>query len=245
MPSLSEEKLIRKLQQRKYRWREQLFIAEGIKVVGDLLAAGLRPHKLWLQEDLDLDWPIAFEPVKAAWIKEYSSLNTSEGVLALFPIPEIGAELQSGWTLVLDQVNDPGNLGTLIRSADWCGFSQLICVKGTADIYNPKTVQATMGSLGRVSVRYLSLEAVKDFLADSDQEVLVADMQGEDLMDYVKSQDRKPKVLILGSESHGPNASWLELGKPITISKIGDSAIDSLNVAIAGAICMQALRAGS
>ena len=232
MPSGTEQKLLRKLKQRKYRWQEKLFIAEGPKVISDLVAEGLKPLKAWSTE---LNSP--YQTISEKELKELSSLSTANQSLAIFPFPEqyFG---QSSRVLILDRINDPGNLGTLIRTADWFGFSEIYCLPGTADIFNPKTVQSTMGSIARVNIAYADAPEVYKTLKES-YTLLSADMQGLPIGKL--SQDAHGKIaLLLGSESHGPSDFWQDKTQAITIEKANaHSAIDSLNVAVAGAILMQ------
>lgn len=234
MPSGTEQKLLRKLKQRKYRWQERLFIAEGPKVIADLLAEGLEPVKAWSTE---LNSP--YQTISEMELKEISSLSTAHESLAIFPFPSSDFG-HSKRVLILDGINDPGNLGTLIRTADWFGFTEIYCLAGTADIYNPKTVQSTMGSIARVNIAYADAQEVYEKLKDSHR-LLSADMQGLPLGD-LKQDSQESIALLMGSESHGPSEFWAEKAQAITIEKGStNSTIDSLNVAIAGAILMQNL----
>lgn len=232
MLSASAQKLVRKLQQRKHRWQEQKFLAEGPKVVQDFIDEGLRPLFLWASED----FPGA-ELVDERELAKLSSFSTFNQVMGIFDFPQLSTA-KDDRILVLDQINDPGNLGTLIRTADWFGFDQIICTKGTADVYNPKTVQSTMGSLARLAIHYRSQEEIWDNYNESHQ-LLRADMNGSPLEQIEFSSQKL--VLVMGSESHGPSDFWQDKTEAITISKGSSSAIDSLNVAVAGGILMQAL----
>lgn len=228
MPSASAQKLVRKLQQRKYRWQERKFIAEGPKVVADLLESGLKAQFIWSTE--------SFPGAEIASEKELAKLShfsTFNQVLAVFDFPQF-QKGKEGPVLILDRINDPGNLGTLIRTADWFGFSAVYCLNGTADVFNPKTVQSTMGSLARVPIIYGEAEEVYAELEQS-HSFYCADMDG----DNPKSIDPAPSfALVMGSESHGPDTFWRDKSTVITIPKIGQSSIDSLNVAVSGGILM-------
>ncbi len=234
MPSASSQKLVRKLQQRKHRWQERKFIAEGPKVVKDLLAAGLEPHFIWASDQFE-----GAELVAERDLQALSNFSTFNKVLAVFDFPDIPRSGRSERVLVLDRINDPGNLGTLIRSADWFGFEKIYCSKGTADVYNPKTVQSTMGSLARVEIDYREEDEIWDLL-DSDYAFLVADMDGENAEDLSISKEKI--ALVMGSESHGPSDFWKEKAQAITIRRSANRSIDSLNVSVAGGILMQLLR---
>lgn len=232
MISKADKKLLRKLKQRKFRWLEALFIAEGPKVIEDLRQSGLKAHKIW---SIDGALP-GSETIDPSDLQEVSQLSTPNQALAIFPFPTSG-DKKGERVLILDKINDPGNLGTLIRSADWFGFESIFALPGTADCFNFKTVQATMGSLARVQIQYLSAQECWEKLPD--YRIIVADMTGSRLKNLTPPQ--KNIALVLGSESHGPSAFWQTKGHSITIPKKGASEIDSLNVAVAGGILMQAL----
>tara|TARA_R110002050_G_scaffold198209_2_gene333004 strand:+ start:1868 stop:2581 length:714 start_codon:yes stop_codon:yes gene_type:complete len=234
MPSGTEQKLIRKLRQRKIRWQEKLFIAEGPKVIADLVSEGLEPIKAWSTE-LNSPYQVISEKDLAA-LTNFSTANQS---LAIFPFPELGFS-NSPRILILDGINDPGNLGTLIRTADWFGFKEIYCTNGTADVYNPKTVQSTMGSIARIKIAYADAQELYDSLKHN-YRLLSADMQGLSLTELKENSDQNI-ALVMGSESHGPSKFWQENTEAITINKANtESAIDSLNVAVAGAILMEHL----
>lgn len=230
MPSLSTQKLIRKLRQRKHRWQEKCFVAEGPKLVQDLLKSGLKPHFIWSTTEFPQS-----ENISEELLKSLSHLSTPNQVLAVFPFPE--RQLKNpNRVLILDGINDPGNLGTLLRTADWFGFRRVFCTSGTADIYNSKTVQSTMGSLARLQIEYATIAEIQTQLAHF--QFLIADMEGKPFNSL--SVDAIPAMaLVMGSESHGPAKEWQEFGQVITIPRPLESEIDSLNVGIAGGILMQ------
>lgn len=233
MPSLSAQKLIRKLRQRKYRWQEALFVAEGPKLVQDLIDSGLKAQSIWSTTEFPES-----EAISPEELKKLSHLSTPNQVLALFPFPPaLSTNLDR--ILILDGINDPGNLGTLLRTADWFGFRKVICTEGTADVYNAKTVQSTMGSLARLDISYDSIAAIQSALAD--RPIYVAEMTGRNFKE-LHTAELPELALVMGSESHGPSAEWQEKGaQTITINRPQDSQIDSLNVGIAGGILMQHL----
>jgi TrmH family RNA methyltransferase len=234
MPSGTEQKLIRKLNQRKYRWQEKLFIAEGPKVIADLVSEGLEPVKAWSTE---LNSP--YQPISEKDLKAISGFSTANESLAIFPFP-MHSFNNANRILILDGINDPGNLGTLIRTADWFGFSEIYCITGTADVYNPKTVQSTMGSIARVNIAYADAQEIYETIKDSHR-LLSADMQGQSLGELKQTADDNI-ALVMGSESHGPSDFWKAKTEAITIEKRNtQSGIDSLNVAVAGAILMERL----
>jgi len=230
MPSLSSQKLIRKLRQRKNRWSEELFVAEGPKLIKDLLDSGLKAQEIWSTKE----WEGAKE-ISVQELGKLSHLSTANQALAIFPFPKV--EISHNCScLILDGINDPGNLGTLLRTADWFGFQRIICSPGTADIYNAKTVQSTMGSLARLRIDYLSVDDALSSLGE--HRIFVAEMVGQNFSE-IELEDGTPIALVMGSESHGPSQGWLEVAEKITIPRPANSEIDSLNVAIAGGILMQ------
>ena len=230
MPSLSAQKLIRKLRQRKYRWQERLFVAEGPKLIEDLIASGLRPQSLWSSNNFP-----GSEEIEEDLLSKLSHLSTANQVIGIFPFPKIETSAENR-ILILDGINDPGNLGTLLRTADWFGFKRVICTAGTADIYNAKAVQSTMGSLGRLKIDYASIPEIQQEL--SDYQIFIAEMHGQEF-NSLSADGSQKLALVMGSESHGPSADWKESGTLITIPRINESGIDSLNVGIAGGILMQ------
>ena len=163
MLSKAKIKLIQSLEQKKKRREERLFVAEGPKVVGDLL-----PYFTCRLIVAESGWIAAHPKMQATEIieatdeelRKASFLKTPQEVLALFELPAYPAphEIASEeLCLALDDVQDPGNLGTIIRVADWFGIRHIFCSTGTADAYNPKTIQATMGAIARVQVHYINL----------------------------------------------------------------------------------------
>ena len=172
MLSKNKIKYIRSLELKKKRKEEQVFVAEGHKLVGDLL--GYFPCKLLIATSnwLKINHPVTANEIIEVTQEELSRASlqkTPQEVLAVFvqPFYDLNPEvIKSSLCLALDDVQDPGNLGTIIRLADWFGIEHIFCSAGTADVYNPKTVQATMGALARVKVHYCSLPQLIESLAD-------------------------------------------------------------------------------
>lgn len=231
MLSRSTEKLLRKLAAKKYRWQMKMFIAEGRKVVQELLDEGLRLEHLIIKEGS------AFEhkdgvviPVKD--FEKLSQLDTADELIAVFHFPELVLE-RGDKVLVLDKINDPGNLGTIIRTCDWFGIKQIFCTTGTVDAYNAKTIQSTMGSAGRVQLTYGSDQEIFEELKATGYSFWCADMEGENL---ATAQIPTNLALVMGSESHGPSDFWKTNSQKITIPRSESSKTESLNVAVATAI---------
>ncbi len=232
MISNNTEKLLRKLRSKKYRWSLEMFIAEGPKVVSELLELGMKPVHLFSNQD---SWrKKAALILDSTQFKTISQLETSNEVLAVFEFPKFERDTISKVSLVLDSINDPGNLGTIIRTADWFGLKQVYCTHGSTDVFNAKCVQSTMGSIARVQVIYDSEENIFERLKSS--EIYVAEMNGENIFDF--NAGNSNISLVMGSESHGPSDFWKKNSKALTIPKRGDSNIESLNVAQACAILL-------
>lgn len=233
MVSKNQIKLITSLQQKKYRQIHQLFIAEGVKVIQELLNANFELEHLYetstVFENLN---PEKKTLISESDLKKISCLSTPNNCLALFQIPTKKRSTDSGLIVVLDDIRDPGNLGTIIRLCDWFGIEQLICSEQTVDVYNPKVVQATMGSISRVSLLYLDLEK---YLAKSKLPVFGTFMDGKNVY-----HENLPKegILVLGNEANGISAKLEKLvTSKLAIPRFGNlQQTESLNVATAAAI---------
>jgi len=159
MLSKNKIKLIRSLDLKKNRLAEKLFVAEGKKIVFDLIQSHLSPAEVFCTKDIAAEIVNVesglISVVGKNELERISSLKSTPEIIALFRIPQVTFdwnEITTDLTLVLDAVQDPGNLGTIIRTADWFGIKNIICSEDTVDLYNSKTVQSTMGAIGRVKV---------------------------------------------------------------------------------------------
>lgn len=235
MLSKSQSKLITSLYQKKYRNKHQLFIVEGIKAVNEFLNSDFNLHSLFctssFSHQLSED---KIEIISDSELKKISSLKNPNEVLALFQISEIKPIDSSSFTVVLDGINDPGNLGTIIRLCDWFGVTQLVCSKDTVDCFNPKVVQATMGSLARIDIQYTD---IIEFLSKADLPIYTAMMDGKNV--YQKTLE-KEAILVMGNEANGISDDVLKLiTRKISIPRFGDlQQTESLNVATATAILL-------
>lgn len=231
--SKNQLKLITSLSQKKYRQKHQLFVAEGIKVVDELLHSSFVLDALFTTDVslFDIDKNKQFL-ISDADLKKISNLKSPNKVLALFKIHQKSALKINAFSLVLDAVNDPGNLGTIIRLCDWFGVEQIVCSKDTVDCFNPKVVQATMGSLSRVSIHYTEIE---NFIRQSSLECFIADMNGKNVYSTKLPKDA---ILIMGNEANGVSDKVKKLvSTKISIPRFGDlKQTESLNVATATAI---------
>ncbi len=235
MLSKSQLKLITSLRQKKYRNSQKLFFVEGIKVVNELLNSNFEVHKIFCTNDFECTLPSDdFEIISEVDLKKISLLKSPNQVLGVFKIPSEKKEENNGLTLVLDTVNDPGNLGTIIRLCDWFGIKEIVCSQDTVDCYNPKVVQATMGSITRVSIRYTNLHS---FLKSEERPIYAAMMDGKNVY---KTSLKNNSILVMGNEANGISKEILELiTDKITIPKFGQlQQTESLNVATATAILL-------
>ncbi len=241
MISKNQQKYIRQLEQKKYRKREGCFVAEGTKVVGDLLKR-YQPLALYATESWDAPKGVGYTLVSEEELQRVSFQQHPQQVLAIFPIPQPTdpVSLRESLTLALDGVQDPGNLGTIIRIADWFGIDTIICSEETADAWNPKVIQATMGSIARVNVIYTNLLELLDTLP-SDYPVYGTFLDGENIYTQTLSGEG---LIIMGNEGNGiSDAVRAKVNRRLLIPDFhqGDTA-DSLNVAIATAITCSEFR---
>lgn len=237
MISNSQLKLITSLKQKKYRFRHRLFVAEGPKVISELLGEGMSLHSLFTTDSENISAENHFL-IDEKILKSISFLTTPNTSLAVFEIPLPAAIKDEGLIVALDAVRDPGNLGTIIRLCDWFGVEQLLCTEDSVDCYNPKVVQATMGSLARVNIHYLSLE---DYLEKTSLPVYGGFMDGVEVGKVVLPEEA---ILIFGNEANGISETISEkINNRISIPRYGKSQkTESLNVATAAAIFLNEFR---
>jgi TrmH family RNA methyltransferase len=233
MVSKNQIKLITSLQQKKFRIVHQLFIAEGVKVIQELLQSNFVLDHLFVSDNI---FPEVDSSQKTFLneqnLKKISALATASSCLAVFKIPKEKAVLTSGLIVALEDIRDPGNLGTIIRLCDWFGIKQVLCSKETVDVYNPKVVQATMGSISRVNVSYLDL---KNSISQSELPVFGTFMDGKNV--YRENLPTEG-ILVFGNEANGISEELEKLiSNRIAIPRFGDiQKTESLNVATATAI---------
>lgn len=241
MISKNQVKYIHQLEQKKYRKREGLFVAEGTKVVGDLLKHH-QPKVLFATEKWKAPTGITYTTVTDEELQRISFQQHPQQVIGLFPIPSQNTDISLSGTLILalDGVQDPGNLGTIIRIADWFGIETIICSEDTADAWNPKVIQATMGSIARVNIIYKNLLELIDTLPP-DFPVYGTLLDGENIYTQPLSKDG---LIIMGNEGNGiSEAVRAKVSQKLLIPDFhqGETA-DSLNVAIATAITCSEFR---
>ncbi len=242
MLSKARIKIIQSLHLKKYRNELKLFVVEGKKQVAELLTSNyqisclIATHNWAMQHAQYITNNTELITVSDDELKKVSLLQAPQDVLALVQMPDINylpELLINNFTIVLDGIQDPGNLGTIVRIADWYGIKNIVCSLDCVDIYNPKTIQATMGSFARVNVYYIDLIEV---LNQIDLPVYGALMQGESLHTV---QLHKNALLIIGNEGKGISENLLQyITNPITIPKFGEA--ESLNAGVAAAIICDA-----
>ncbi len=228
-------KLIQSLKQKKIRHELGLFCVEGVKGVNEFLNSDFKLHKLFSTTP---GFSSECEAITENELKKISSLKTPNTALGLFQIPEATETTHNGLILALDDVRDPGNLGTMIRLCDWYGIGNLVCSSSTVDCYNSKVVQATMGSLTRVQVHYLDLE---NYLKNSTQIIFGTFMEGQNI--YSATLPKKG-IIVMGNEANGISEAVEGLvNKKLSIPRFGNlKATESLNVATAAAIVLSEFR---
>ena len=238
MLSKNQIKLITSLKQKKYRDIHRLFVVEGVKGINELLQSHLKLDLLFDTSDSFLGNVGAIK-ISEKELKKISFLKTPNKALAVFKIPESQPVEFTKLIVALDAIRDPGNLGTIIRLCDWFGVRDLICSTGTVDCYNPKVIQATMGSITRVNISYIDLETILS--SQKELPVFGAFMDGDTI--YNEKLPEKG-ILVLGNEANGISKSVEQLvSKRMSIPRFGAlKATESLNVATAAAIILSEFR---
>jgi TrmH family RNA methyltransferase len=231
---------IQTLGQKKFRQQEKLFIAEGPKLVKELLEADAArvqevfALKEWIGENEKIAGKSRVTAITETELERISQLTTPNKVLAIVRQYDEDIELitKGTITLALDSIQDPGNLGTIIRTADWFGIEQIVCSHDSAEVYNPKVVQATMGSIARLKVLYTDLH--EWLTGQKDISIYATTLEGEDVSTIKKI---KEGIIIFGNESKGISADVLQLANVnVTIPKRGKA--ESLNAAVAAGVVL-------
>ena len=250
MVSKSTIKYIQSLQHKKFRDEYHVFVAEGPKVVTGILLSDTFPLQAiyalqeWVDEmdkDLYRNHADKIEIVKDFELEKLASYTTANKVVAVFGKrePVLNIDIKNKITIVLDDIQDPGNLGTIIRTSDWFGVENIICSVNTVDIYNNKVVQSTMASLGMVNVIYTELPGW--LKKQQGIKIFAAALNGKSLYDH---KDLKEGIIIIGNESKGISDEIMQLASDkITIPKTGYA--ESLNAAVAAGIILATFRGES
>jgi TrmH family RNA methyltransferase len=235
------KKIIRKLDQKKYRKEFGLIKVEGKKLLQEAIDSEIEIDFILANkqaaDEIDHD---KITVVDDLVLSQLTSFKNHQGVIAAlkFECPKV--ESESKITLILDGVSDPGNLGTIIRLADWYGITKIIGIPPFVDVFNPKTVQSSMGSIFRVQVNEMDFEEFVTYhKLSGNPSIYVADMKGKDFRNLDLSNQKA--FLVMGSESHGPSGFWKEMNETnyITIPKNNGQRTESLNVAMATGIILE------
>ncbi|WP_188051351.1 RNA methyltransferase [Flavobacterium sp. GP15] len=242
MVSKNQIKLITSLQQKKYRYANKLFFAEGVKGIQELLDSNFELEHLYSTQN---DFPEVSNNKKSIIdendLKKISALATPNTCLAVFKMPLEKSIIATGLIVVLDSIRDPGNLGTIMRLCDWFGIQQIVCSNETVDYFNPKVVQATMGSIARVNVNYTNLNS---YLQQTQLPIFGTFMNGENIYKSILPQQG---IIIMGNEANGISETLEKLVQNrLTIPRFGSlQKTESLNVATATAIILSEFSRGN
>lgn len=227
-------KLVRGLQQKKQRDEQRLFVAEGRKCVEEI-AKGFEQVFLFVEG----------ENASAEDIARMSSLRTPQGVIGVFRMPDTVPMETGGLTVALDGVQDPGNMGTIIRTCDWFGVRDVVCSEDTVDCFNPKVVQATMGALARVRVHYTDLSIWLTEVSEKGVPVYGTLLDGKNMYGEGSIQERQRGVIVMGNEGNGISQAVRKcITHPLFIPPYptGAETSESLNVGIATAVVLAEFR---
>lgn len=233
--SKAQVKMVRSLQQKKFRDELGLFVAEGHKCVEEL------------QKTYALEYLFDTDNATETEIEQMSSLRAPQGIIGVFRIP-VSHENQidtESLSVALDMIQDPGNLGTIIRTCDWFGIRDIYCAHGTADCYNPKVVQATMGALARVRVHYTDLIPLLQEASAAGLSVYGTLLNGRNIYERGAVADKSKGVIVMGNEGNGISEAVRGLvTHPLLIPSYpaGATTSESLNVSIATAITLAEFR---
>ena len=234
MLTKNDIKLIKSLKYRKHRVENNLFVIEGLKIINEFINSDWEVKKIFLTNDTDLKTNLNLNYISNSELKRISFLKSPNKVLALVKIPKLIKNIKGKLIIALDGIQDPGNLGTIIRLADWFGVSNILCSKNCVDVYNPKVVQSTMGSILRVSVNYVNL--VKEIQNLSKYKLFSSVLDGRNINDIDINGN---SIILFGNESKGISEELISLSEnKISIPKLSSSKIDSLNVSNACAIVL-------
>ena len=230
-------KLIKSLSIRKSRLKHQLFIVEGKKNVNELLKSDFEIESIWSNSNwAKLNPSVKVSVISNLELEKISNQKNPNDVLAIVRMKNFNNTSKNGLVVVLDNINDPGNLGTIIRACDWFGVSSIVCSNNSVDMYNPKTVQSSMGSVFRVNIIYTDL--IK-YLVDIKSSIVGAFLEGESIRDFPFDENIH---LVMGNEANGISEEITKLiSRKIKINNYVEGA-ESLNVAIAASIFLYEIR---
>lgn len=238
MISKNASKRIQQLHQKKFRNKENAFIAETPKVVEEFLRSGFVVDMWYATEKYTVPAGLSIEPerITEKELNSISRLETANQTLAVFKMPAPFSNLSSSFILALDGVRDPGNLGTIIRLADWFNIDDVALSADCVDSFNPKVVQSTMGSLARVMPVEVDFDSFLSEYKANGYQVVITDMEGEK---YSNFDWTKPTILVMGNEANGVRDTTESIADAtVTIPKLRADGAESLNVAMATGILL-------
>ena len=231
MITKNQIKLIKSLRLKKNRKQYAFFVAEGDKIVDELLESDLETVNIF---SISKKYKNSknYISINSTQLKQISYLKSPNNVLGIFKIPE-NKEIDFNSNIIaLEEINDPGNLGTIIRLCDWFGIKNIICSPKSVDCYNPKVVQSSMGSICRVNISYMNLDKLFD---SKNYNTVAADIEGQNLGDFTFSNNQ---IIFFGSESSGFSKKLSsQIDKKITIKRYNDN-VESLNLAVSVGIVL-------
>jgi TrmH family RNA methyltransferase len=246
MISQSQIKHLKSLQQKKFRNQFQQFVVEGEKMVDELLQSPLEIIHLFHTEEYGIQANkkiLKSDIISENDLRKVSTLKTPNKVIAIATNSTLKKRvaLPDDYSLVLDHIQDPGNLGTIIRTADWFGIKHIFCSPDTVDCYNPKVVQATMGSIFRVNIEYLELPTLFQLASDNNTPIIATSLKGDNLY---KNKLPKYGLVVMGNESKGiSDFTEQQLTHAVKIPSYPENSnVESLNVSIATALICAELR---
>jgi len=235
----NELKIYASLKQKKNRLEHGLFLVEGYKTIEELLKSDLEVVKI-LGSEKALQQLVSrtqeyTEQVNSKTLQRISNMKTASDLIAVVRLPKPQSPDLMGQTILIDEIQDPGNLGTIIRTAHWFGFKQIICSEDSVDLYNWKVIQASMGAVFKLKVSYANLEQIIPNFQQKSLRVLGTFMEGESIYDFSFT---KNDIFVLGNEGKGISEKIEKLiDQKITIPNfIQDNKTESLNISIAGAV---------
>ena len=235
MITKNQIKLIKSLRLKKNRIQSGFFVAEGEKIVDELLKSDLEAVNIFSISEKYKNLK-NYISINSTQLKQISNLKSPNNVLGIFKIP-VNKEIDFNSNIVaLEEINDPGNLGTIIRLCDWFGIKNIICSQNSVDCYNPKVVQSSMGSISRVSISYMEFD---NLISSVSYNTVAADLHGKSLKEHIFS---KNQIIFFGNESNGFSQKVSSnIKTKITIQRYNDN-VESLNLASSVAIVLSELK---
>ena len=235
MITKNQIKLIKSLRLKKNRIQSGFFVAEGEKIVDELLKSDLEAVNIFSISEKYKNLK-NYISINSTQLKQISNLKSPNNVTGIFKIP-VNKEIDFNSNIIaLEEINDPGNLGTIIRLCDWFGIKNIICSDNSVDCYNPKVVQSTMGSISRVSISYMEFD---NLISSVSHNTVAADLNGKSLKEHIFS---KNQIIFFGNESNGFSQKVSSnIKTKITIQRYNDN-VESLNLASSVAIVLSELK---